>query len=193
MTICLSFGHNMAFGLAFGHNKAFGLACGHNTAFGSAFGRNMAFGPAFGHNAAFGPAFGHNKLLITAFGHIKLFKLCRLIVQSKYSRNSKISLHFRKDCRIFCEGEWEQSQQLTHIFDNDSNATISQQLIGLGQTGLVSLVGHIGSVNRNGSVDCNGLAGFISLGLVGFISVGLISLVSGFGLVGLGGISGLAS
>jgi hypothetical protein len=40
-------------------------------------------------------------------------------------RNSKISLHFCKDCGIFCEGEWEQSQQLTQIFDNNSNAAIS--------------------------------------------------------------------
>jgi hypothetical protein len=73
--------------------------------------------------------------------------------------NSKISLHFRKDCGIFCEGEWEQSQQLTRIFDNDSNAAISQRLIGLGQTGLVGLVGHVGSVDCNGSVDRNGLVG----------------------------------
>jgi hypothetical protein len=115
-----------------------------------------------------------------------------LFVESKYSRNSKISLHFRKDCRIFCEGEWEQSQQLTQIFDNNSNAAISQQLIGLGQTGLIGLFGHIGSVDHNGSVDRNGLAGFIGLGLVGFIGFGLISLVSGFSLVGLSGISGLA-
>jgi hypothetical protein len=116
----------------------------------------------------------------------------QLIAESNHSRNSKISLHFRKDCGIFCEGEWEQSQQLTQIIDDDSNAAISQRLVGLGQTGLFGLVGHIGSVNRNGSVDCNGLAGFIGLGLVGFIGFGLISLVSGFGLIGLGGISGLA-
>jgi hypothetical protein len=116
----------------------------------------------------------------------------QLIVESKCSRNSKISPHFCKDCRIFCEGEWEQSQQLTQIFDNDSNAAISQQLVGLGQTGLVGLVGHIGFVDRNGSVNRNGIAGFIGLGLIGFISFGLISLVSGFGVVGLSGISGLA-
>ena len=60
---------------------------------------------------------------------------------------------------IFCEGEWEQSQQLTRIFDGDSNAAISQQLIDLDQTGLVSLIGHIGSVDRNSSVDPNGLVG----------------------------------
>jgi hypothetical protein len=69
---------------------------------------------------------------------------------------TKKSLHFSEDFEIFCEGEWEQSQQLTRIFDNNSNAPISQRLVGLGQTGLVGLVGHIGSDNHNGSVDCNG-------------------------------------
>ncbi len=77
--------------------------------------------------------------------------LCRLIVEYQ----TKISLHFSEDFEIFCEGEWEQSQQLTRIFDNDSNAAISQRLVGLGQTGFVGLVCHIGSVDRNGPVDCN--------------------------------------
>jgi hypothetical protein len=45
---------------------------------------------------------------------------------------TKISLHYSKDFEIFCEGEWEQSQQLTQIFDNNSNAAISQGLVGLG-------------------------------------------------------------
>jgi len=81
--------------------------------------------------------------------------LRRLIVEYQ----TKISLHLSEDFEIFCEGEWEQSQQLTRIFDNNSNAAISQRLVGLGQTGLVGLVGHIGSVNCNGSVDCNGLVG----------------------------------
>ena len=85
----------------------------------------------------------------------KMPSIFQLIVQYQ----TKISLHLSKDFEIFCEGEWEQSQQLTQIFDNDSNAAISQRLIDLGQTGLVSLVGHIGSVDHNSSVNCNGLVG----------------------------------
>jgi hypothetical protein len=106
--------------------------------------------------------------------------------------NYKISLHFHEDCGIFCEGEWEQSQQLTQIFDDDSNAAISQWLIGLGQTGLVGLVGHIGSVNRNGSVNHNGLVGWNDLNdHIGLVSVKLSNLVdrnnfvNHIGLVGL--------
>jgi hypothetical protein len=44
--------------------------------------------------------------LIGRVGHTNNFVgLSQLIVESKYS---KISLHFCKDCRIFCEGEWRK-------------------------------------------------------------------------------------
>ncbi len=62
---------------------------------------------------------------------------------------SKISLIFGDECRTFCEGELEKSQQLTQIhdndrqlaqiFDNDSNSAFSQQLVGISQTGLALL------------------------------------------------------
>jgi hypothetical protein len=76
------------------------------------------------------------------------FKLQQLIVIY-----SKWSLHFRKDCGIFCEGEWEQHQ---HLID----------FIGL--AGLASL---------NSLIKFNGLIDFI--GVVGFIGiVGLSCLVT---------------
>ena len=90
-----------------------------------------------------------------AMSHFYDDHLRRLIVEYQ----TKISLHLSKDFEIFCEGEWEQSRQLTRIFDNDSNAAISQWLVGFGQTGLVGLVGHIGSVDHNGSDDWNGHVG----------------------------------
>jgi hypothetical protein len=138
---------------------------------------------------------------------------------------SKIPLHFSNKYGIFCEGELRQhvdtnddgimAQQLTQIFDNNSNAAISQQLVGLGQTGLVGLVGrnsfvdhvglfghiclvgHINLVNHIGLfghidlVGCighNSLVGFIGLGLVGFIGLSLVSFVGLCinGFIGLG-------
>jgi hypothetical protein len=133
MAFGLAFGHNMAFGPAFGHNMAFGPAFGHNMAFGSACGHYMAFGPAFGHNAAFSLAVGHSNLikLIGYVGHTNslinsigcigpkiqtqlIFNLS-LAINSDRTRvpssklivgyhNSKTSLHFCNNCRIFCEG-----------------------------------------------------------------------------------------
>ena len=110
---------------------------------------------------------------------------------------SKIPLHFSDEYRIFCEGELRQhvdanddgivAQQLTRIFDKDSNAAISQQLVGLGQTslvglGLISLVGHIGLI---------GIVGLVDLGGIRFISpVGISDFDFGFGLISLVGISG---
>ena len=57
-----------------------------------------------------------------ATSHFYNDHLRRLIVEYQ----PKISLHLSEDFKIFCEGEWEQSKQLTQIFDDDSNAVISQ-------------------------------------------------------------------
>jgi hypothetical protein len=46
---------------------------------------------------------------------------------------SKTSLHFCEDCRIFCEGEWEQQRQLDGYTD----------LIGFGLIDLFSLVDQV--------------------------------------------------
>ncbi len=63
-----------------------------------------------------------------------------LIVGYHYS---KISLHFRKRCRIFCEGEKKQING-NHIIDD---------IISLfGHTGLVGLVGKIGTVGHIGII-----------------------------------------
>ncbi len=94
---------------------------------------------------------------------------------------SKTSLHFRKDCGTFCEGEWVQHQQLNKHND----------LVGPG------LIGHSGLARLTGSDSLIGLVDFISLNilisLVGFIGrngltglIGLIGLITGLvGLVGL--------
>jgi hypothetical protein len=124
---------------------------------------------------------------------------------------SKIPLHFSNKYIIFCEGELRQyidanddgfvAQQLTRIFENNSNAAISQQLVGLGQTGLVGLIGrnslvdHIGlfgNIGLVGHMGHNSPISFIGLGLVGFIGLSLVSffgLISHISLVGLGGFS----
>jgi hypothetical protein len=92
--------------------------------------------------AQFTPATLQTFKLIDAFNHQQL-------IVTYVNTNSKISLIFREECRTFCEGKWEQNQQITQIFDDDSNATISQRLVGIGQTGLMGLVGQIGSINTS--------------------------------------------
>jgi hypothetical protein len=133
MAFGLAFGHNMAFGPAFGHIMAFDSACGHYMAFGLAFNHNAAFGPAFGHNKLLIMGFGHSKLiklighvshtnsLVNSIGRIGPKIQTQLIVKLSPAinseetqvpssklivgyHNSKISLHFGDDCRIFCEG-----------------------------------------------------------------------------------------
>jgi hypothetical protein len=154
--------------------------------------------------AQFTPATLQTFKLIDAFDHHQL-------IVTYVNTNSKISLIFGEECRTFCEGEWEQSQQLSQIHDNDrqltqkfdnhSNAAISQRLVGIGQTGLVGLVGQIGSINLIGLdhinfvghnnlvgiIDHNGLGGFISLGILSII--GLISFIGHIGLVDFIGLS----
>jgi hypothetical protein len=128
-----AFGHNMAVGPAFGHNMAVGLAFGHNVAFSSAYSHNATLGPAFGHNKLLIMGFGHSKLikLIGLVGHTnslinsigcigpkiqtQLIVKLSIATNSEGTRvpssklivgyyNSKISLHFCNNCRIFYEG-----------------------------------------------------------------------------------------
>jgi len=97
--------------------------------------------------------------------------------------HSKISLHFGKDFAIFCEGDWMESQQLTRIFDGNSNAAISQQLVGLGQIGLVGLVDHIGLADQISLVS---LSDFTIISLVGSSALFVHRLISLIGLSDLG-------
>ncbi len=130
--------------------------------------------------------------------------LSKLIVGCGYS---KISFHFCKDCRIFCEGVKDISSinglvgliglglvgfigfgLISLIGLSGINGLIREislvGLVGLSGFGLISLVG----LSLDGLIGHNGL-----IGLIGDIGFGLISLVglSGFGLIGLSGINGL--
>jgi hypothetical protein len=78
----------------------------------------------------------------------------QLIVAFKYS---KISLHFCKDCRIFCEGA-------------KAARTNSNGSVGFG------LVGHNCLVDQNDLINHKGLVNFIGLGLIGVIGLGLVSV-----------------
>ena len=81
---------------------------------------------------------------------------------------SKRSLHFREDCGIFCEGEWEQQRHL-----NGHSGLVDFQKWHLnGHTGLVDFIGLVGPI---------GLIGLIRL--VDFI--GVVRLVDLFVLIGL--------
>jgi hypothetical protein len=87
------------------------------------------------------------------------------------NKNSKRSLIFQEECRIFCEGEWEVT--------DDGNAVIKQQS-AVGPNGIGGLIGLL---SPNGFVGLNlvGHTGLISLN--GFVRR---ILVEHFGLMGLG-------
>jgi hypothetical protein len=100
---------------------------------------------------------------------------------------SKTSLHFREDCGMFCEGEWEQKRR----FNGHTG------IVGLGLIGHPDLARLTGLVGFIGLIDFIGLIGLISLDdlrLMSLISlsallacwlIGLISHVNGFSLDGL--------
>jgi hypothetical protein len=102
---------------------------------------------------------------------------------------TKISLLFREDCTIFCEGEWSPSKRKINDDGIDDVLVVDWQLVGCCIIGRNDFIGH------------NGLVSFIGLGLVGFIGLGLVSLVGFFdrislvgpigfiGLIGLGDLS----
>jgi len=86
---------------------------------------------------------------------------------------SKRSLHFCKDCGIFCEGEWEQQRHL------DGHTGLVDFI---GVVGLVGLVGFICIVNFIGVIGVVGI-----VGVNGFV-VGIIGLV--MDLIGRNGLIG---
>jgi hypothetical protein len=90
---------------------------------------------------------------------------------------SKKSLHFRKDCGMFCVGEWEeQSQQPKHDLVDHYGV--------IGRTDLIDLIKFVG---YNGLINCNGLLDFI--GVVSFFGldrlVGIVGLSCLIGLINL--------
>jgi hypothetical protein len=117
---------------------------------------------------------------------------------------TKVSLIFREDCTIFCEGEWSPTITKMH-----GDFTYLFNVIGMkvfGNNKLIELinslvVGHSKLTELTSLVDiigCNGLVGLIGLGLDDFIGLGLVSLVgliNRISLVGpicFSGISGLS-
>jgi hypothetical protein len=113
-----------------------------------------------------------------------------------YFKKIKTSLHFRKDCRLFCEGEWEQKRRfnghtgIIGISFNGVSGIIGQISLSL----LIGLcIGLNGHIRRNGLIDHMGFAGHTDIASASIISlvgcivnpnglIGLISLV-GFGVI----------
>jgi hypothetical protein len=156
---------------------------------------------------------GYIKLfkLNTAFGHKELIELNN--VGSSKLIVSKISLHFCKDCGLFCEGEWEHTQSVG-FFDLISFGLFAEVALWLNSLagfstladcwvigfvgpidiiGLVSQIFLVGFVDLGGIVGLSGitgrksLVGVIGLGLVGFIGLGLVGFI-GLSLVSLVGL-----
>jgi hypothetical protein len=82
----------------------------------------------------------------------------QLIVESKYFNDSKISLHFRKDCGIFCEGDQENVNNGNDMEDNDIIVWQKSNLLSL----LSSLIdishinpSGIGRISSIGHIGCN--------------------------------------
>ena len=90
---------------------------------------------------------------------------------------SKKSLHFREDCGMFCEGEWEeQSQQPKHDLVDHYGV--------IGRADLINRISLVGSISLSGFI---GQVSFIGLSIVGFVGLSLVSLgglISHFSLVG---------
>jgi hypothetical protein len=109
---------------------------------------------------------------------------------------SKTSLHFRKDCGTFCEGEWVQHRRL-----DEHNNLVGISLIGhsglarlTGFDGLICLVNFIGLdvlIGLIGIIDRNGLTNLI--GLIGLIAglVGLVGLIDCIAHIGCNGYNSL--
>ena len=79
---------------------------------------------------------------------------------------SKKSLHFREDCGMFCEGEWEeQSQQPKHDLVDHYGV--------IGRADLINRISLVGSISLSGFI---GQVSFIGLSIVGFVGLSLVSL-----------------
>jgi hypothetical protein len=120
---------------------------------------------------------------------------------------SKISFHFCKGCRIFCEGEYQvknngyaindfgKKQQQSIILNDNSNDECQQEkndgkviinaeavkltIVGLLGIGGLSLIGYIGLDGLNGFNNISGIS------LISLTGLGFISLVGHIGLIGL--------
>jgi hypothetical protein len=121
---------------------------------------------------------------------------------------SKISLHFHKDCGIFCEGEWGEQQQFDgHTglggFNLNGHICLVDQNGIVGSTGpndLICVIGLIGHICITSHIGCNGLIGNFGRndlinrnGLIGLnvSGVGLIVII--WQLIGLNGFNGLSN
>jgi hypothetical protein len=119
-----------------------------------------------------------------------------------YVKKIKTSLHFCKNCGMFCEGEWEQKRHfnghtgIIGISFNGVSGVISQISLSL----LIGLcIGLNGHIRRNCLIDHMGLAGHTDIASASIISlvgcivnhnglIGLISLI-GFGVISFIGLS----
>ena len=115
-------------------------------------------------NGAIAPAHQSNSQLIVDL--ISVIRSSTNIIRKLIVIYSKRSLHFREDCGIFCEGEWEQQWHLN------------------GHTGLVDFIGLVGFVNFIGLVDFIGLVRLN--GLVGIVSLSCLDNLIGLNYLGLG-------
>ena len=117
-------------------------------------------------------------------------------------RSSKISFHFCNNCRIFSEGDQENTsngndtEDVEVVDPQNSNlpsllslasAISAQAEIDLSAT--TASICQISLISISSLIGCNGLVGFIGLGIVSL--VGFISLNGHIGLVGHIGHNGL--
>jgi hypothetical protein len=153
-------------------------------------------------NGAIAPAHQSNSQLIVDL--ISVIRSSTNIINGSFKPQklsviySKRSLHFREDCGIFCDGEWEQQRHL-------NGHTGLVDFIGLfGFVSLAGLVGLFGFICLVDFIDVVrlvgliGLVGLVGLGLIGLVGLGLVDnivlgLVNHIGLVGFGffGVNGL--
>jgi hypothetical protein len=128
----------------------------------------------------------------------------RVSASTNNFNDSKISLHFRKDCRIYCEGEWEQiiKKDGIAIINANNRNNLQSSVFGLIMAfghnklieliGFFSLIGFVGRIGRSCLVDIFHAIGFVGqtslIGLVG--NIGFISLID-FGLITINGFVGL--
>jgi hypothetical protein len=90
---------------------------------------------------------------------------------------SKKFLHFREDCVIICEGEWQPKHDLVDHYGVIGRTDLIIDLIKIvdynNQISLVSLINRISLVSLSGFIDH---ISFIGLSIVGFVGLSLVSL-----------------
>ncbi len=133
---------------------------------------------------------------------------------------SKTTLHFREDCGMFCEGEWEQKRRFNghagiiglvgfvglvdigglDIVGQHTGIDLVGHHTGIGPVGCTSpnglnlVIGHVGLINcigLNGHIRCNSLISH--MGLVGHTGLARASIISLLGrIVGRYGLIGIS-